>query len=234
MSAAAADLSPDARETLRARLVAAIPRWYSPWAHLAFPSLVGLGLVAAAVLATRDLEPWQLGLVPLVWLVSNATEWRAHRDLLHKRTPPLEVLYDRHTPEHHRVFVEEDMAIRSAAEFRLVLIPAYGVLAIFAATLPITLGLFFCGERNLACLFVATTMAYVVSYEWLHLSYHLPPTSFVGRRWIVGVLRRHHATHHRTELMQKWNFNVTVPLWDWVRGTIYRGEAKTDSFSTRH
>jgi hypothetical protein len=21
--------------------------------------------------------------------------------------------------------------------------------------------------------------------------------------------------------MQKWNFNVTVPLWDWVRGTTF-------------
>ena len=21
-------------------------------------------------------------------------------------------------------------------------------------------------------------------------------------------------------LMQRWNFNVTVPLWDWVKGTI--------------
>ena len=24
--------------------------------------------------------------------------------------------------------------------------------------------------------------------------------------------------------MQRWNFNVTVPLWDWVRGTTYRPE----------
>jgi hypothetical protein len=22
--------------------------------------------------------------------------------------------------------------------------------------------------------------------------------------------------------MQRWNFNVTVPLWDHVRGTVYR------------
>jgi hypothetical protein len=22
--------------------------------------------------------------------------------------------------------------------------------------------------------------------------------------------------------MQRWNFNVTIPLWDWVRGTVYR------------
>ena len=38
-----------------------------------------------------------------------------------------------------------------------------------------------------------------------------------------GRLRQHHATHHRPELMQTWNFNVNFPLWDWVRGTTYKG-----------
>jgi len=67
------------------------------------------------------------------------------------------------------------------------------------------------------------TMFYVISYEWMHLSYHLPRNSFVGRRWIVRLLRRHHATHHHPPLMQAWNFNVTIPLWDLVRRTIYKG-----------
>ena len=222
-SEATVRLEPSKREKLRADLVAAIPRWYSPWLHLAFPSLLGIGLIVAAVLSIHDLAAWQLLIVPITYLVSNATEWRAHRDLLHRRTPPLGVLYDRHTPEHHRIFVNEDMAIRSAREFRLVLIPFYGIVTIFLATFPITLALYLGGQKNLAALFVATTMGYVVLYEWSHLSYHLPADSFVGRRWIVSVLRRHHATHHRPELMQKWNFNVTVPIWDHVRRTVYRG-----------
>ena len=66
-------------------------------------------------------------------------------------------------------------------------------------------------------------MLYVVSYEWLHLSFHLPATHFIARLGVVKKLKRHHATHHDPRLMQKWNFNVTVPLWDWVRGTIWRG-----------
>jgi sterol desaturase/sphingolipid hydroxylase (fatty acid hydroxylase superfamily) len=61
----------------------------------------------------------------------------------------------------------------------------------------------------------------VLSYEWLHLAYHLPPDGRIGRLRAVAVLRRHHATHHATHLMNRWNFNVTVPLWDWVRGTIH-------------
>ena len=39
---------------------------------------------------------------------------------------------------------------------------------------------------------------------------------------VIGFLRRHHATHHTPELMQKWNFNVTVPLADHVLRTVWR------------
>jgi sterol desaturase/sphingolipid hydroxylase (fatty acid hydroxylase superfamily) len=65
-------------------------------------------------------------------------------------------------------------------------------------------------------------MGYSVSYEWLHLSYHLPRESGIGRRGVIQRLRRHHAIHHDPRLMQRWNFNVTIPFWDWVRGTIVR------------
>ncbi len=163
---------------------------------------------------------WEWLLVPIVYVMSNAVEHRAHRLALHRRTPGLTILYDRHTPMHHRVFIAKDMCIRDARECALVLLPWFGIVAIFVLTAPITVALWFT-ERNLACLFVATTMFYVLSYEWLHLAYHLPETSLVGRNSVIRALRRHHATHHHPPLMQKWNFNVTVPLWDWVRGTIY-------------
>ena len=41
------------------------------------------------------------------------------------------------------------------------------------------------------------------------------------------MLRRHHALHHDPKLMQKWNFNVSLPLWDLVRGTIAREQDRT-------
>jgi hypothetical protein len=216
-------MEPARRDELRARLVARIPSWYSPWVHLAFPSLVGLGLITTALLLLREVRPLEWLAIPAAFVVLNAGEWRIHRDLLHKRAPFLTLLYDRHTPEHHMVFVTEDMSIRETREFRLVLIPFYGILAALVGSLPIPALLLALGRPNLALLFVATTMGYVVMYEWCHLSYHLPPESWVGRRWLIGILRRHHATHHAPELMQKWNFNVTIPLWDLVRGTIYRG-----------
>ena len=218
-------LSPARRDELRTRLVAGVARWYNPWLHLAVPSTIGLGVLVACLCLLHGVRPVDLLTIPATFLVINAGEWRIHRDLLHKRTPPLTVLYDRHTPEHHMIFVTEDMAIRSSREFYLVLIPAYGIVAAAVGALPFPALLWLgFGLRNAALLFMASTMVYVVLYEWLHLSYHLPADSFIGRLRVIQLLRRHHAVHHAPELMQKWNFNVTVPLWDWVRRTIYREE----------
>jgi len=212
------------RDALRAELVARIPRWYSPWGHLAFPSLVGLGMIAAAIALLDRPSVLELLTVPVVLVLVNLNEWHIHRNVLHRRTWPLEVLFWRHTPEHHVIFVRDDMAMRSAQEFRLVLIPFYGILAIFVTTLPLTAALWLLVSPNVALLWVASTMGYVVAYEWLHLAYHLPATNPIGRSRLIAKLRRHHAVHHTPELMQRWNFNVTVPLADWLLGTIWQGE----------
>jgi hypothetical protein len=220
-------LLPEAeRDAVRARALGRMPRWYNPWLHLATPSAFGLAVIALSVWLVRGLAWWELAAVPATFVLANVNEWRAHKYLLHRRSRLAPVLYDRHTPQHHVIYVTGDMAIRSNKEFGLVLIPAYGIMLIFVATLVPALALWLARLENVAALFVATSMGYVLSYEWLHLSYHMPPSSFVGRLWLVRVLRRHHATHHDPRLMQRWNFNVTLPLWDWVRGTIWREGAR--------
>jgi hypothetical protein len=220
-------LTQQSRAELRAELLSRIPRWYAPWAHVAFPALAGFAITGFALSRIEDLRAWQLAFVPLFLVVGNAVEWHAHRGLLHRRTRFLEVLYIRHTPQHHAVYVGDDMAISSARELKLILLPAYGVLAILAVTSPVTIGLLRLGQPNLAALWVASVVAYVLSYEWLHLAYHLPESSRVGRLGLVRVLRRHHQLHHSPHLMQRWNFNVTLPLWDHVRGTVYRRPGAT-------
>jgi hypothetical protein len=211
----------DRREALRRRLIASIPRWYSPWLHLALPSLFGLSVMLGCFALLQDVRWYQV--VPTVivtFLVANASEWRAHRDLLHRRSRFAPVLYDRHTPEHHALYLQGDMAIREVRELRLVLIPAYGIVIIFVGVaIPAAL-MWLAGFRNVALVFVATEMAYTLSYEWLHLAYHLPADTRIGRSRLVARLRRHHAIHHDPRLMQRYNFNVTVPLWDWLRGTL--------------
>jgi sterol desaturase/sphingolipid hydroxylase (fatty acid hydroxylase superfamily) len=213
--------APD-RDELRRRAIAAQPRWYNPWAHLAFPSIFGLTAIGIAIAWLRDLQAWELLAVPATLLFANASEWRIHRDMLHKRSRIAPILYERHTPMHHRLYVTQDMSIRDVREFALVLLPAFGIVLILAALLPLGAVVGWLVSPNFGLLVVATDLFYTLLYEWLHLAYHLPPDSRLGRMSLIQRLRRHHATHHDPRLMQRWNFNVTIPFWDWVRGTIWQ------------
>jgi hypothetical protein len=211
------------RDRMRADVLSRTPPWYSPWVHLAFPSLFGLSFIAIALAQLHDVRWYEWLFVPFVLALLNVNEWHIHRNILHRRSWPLEVLFWRHTPEHHVIFVRDDMAMRSTREFRLVLIPAYGIVAIFLSSLPITAALWFFVSHNVAAFWVACSMGYTVSYEWLHLSYHLPADHPIARSRAITWLRRQHAVHHTPELMQRWNFNVTVPFADWLLRTTYRG-----------
>jgi thiosulfate reductase cytochrome b subunit len=226
------DWTSEGRIALKQKVLSELPAWYSPLLHFAFPAIFGVGVVVASCLAVHGVTALQLLTIPLTFLMSNAVEWRAHKHALHKRHPIMPVLFERHTPMHHRLFVEGAMAINDWRELSMVLLPSFGVLAILSLQLPLVgLGFLF-GLRNVALLFMATSMGYVLLYEWLHLAYHLPDESFIGRRALIRRLRQHHARHHNPKLMQRWNMNVTLPLFDWVFGTIHRHPSAIGSAST--
>jgi hypothetical protein len=208
------------REGTRARALDAIPRYYVPWVHLGATTAVGAATLVVGVLSLHAVRASELLIVPLVFVLSNAFEWRVHKSVLHKRFWPLRLLYDRHTPLHHKIYQYDSMAIRSPREFRLVLIPAQGVAAVVVVTAPLAWGVARLLGANAGWLVLVTSALYVVSYELSHLSYHLPEDSFIGRLGIVRVLREHHRRHHHPALMQRWNFNVTVPLFDLLYRTI--------------
>lgn len=212
----------DRRERVRARIAADIPWWYSPWGHLAATTGIGLAVLVIASIALGDLHVGaaELAVVPAVIVLSNLFEWIAHKHLLHERRFPLEVLYDKHTPMHHVIYVEDDMALRSSREFRLVLIPAAGVLGIVLTAAPFAAALGHLGSPAAGWLFLVTASLYMVSYELLHLCHHAPRDSFFGRFRPLARLRAHHARHHDPRLMQRKNFNVTLPLFDWLLGTL--------------
>ncbi len=211
------------RETFRSKILQETPSWYNPYLHFLVPSVFGLGMIVLAGFLVENILWWEWFTIPLTYLLSNTLEWYAHRDLLHKRQPWAPVLYDRHTPLHHRLYVTDQMAMKDIREFRQVLIPAYGILLLFFITTPLTTFLWLVVSPNVACLFAATSMGYVVGYEWLHLSYHLPENHPIGRLGPIQKLKHHHAVHHNPQLMQQWNMNVTVPFFDWVKGTVYKG-----------
>src|SRR5437773_1533911 len=80
-------------------------------------------------------------------------------------------------------------------------------------------------SRNARALVAVTGVGFYLLYEWCHLSYHQPEDGFVGRLGLVRVLRRHHQRHHHPALAKRYNFNVTFPIWDFVRGTTAPADA---------
>lgn len=209
-----------ARSELRQELVARIPTGYLPWVHLAVPTLLGLAAIAGSLALLREVAAWQVALVPVFLVAGNAIEWHAHRGLLHRHVRLAGRLYRAHA-QYHRVFASEDMALRDRRELRLILLPWEAYQLILAVALPIAVALAAAGQPNVAALWIASAVAYVLAYEWLHLAYHLPLGQAALRVPFLAALRRHHATHHTPQL-QRYNLNVTVPLWDLVHGTLWQ------------
>lgn len=214
-----------AREELRAQLSSAyIQPGYSPRSHLLIPTLIGLGGMAALAAAVRDLRAVELFTIPITLLGGFGLEWRVHKDILHRRVPPFQILYDRHERLHHIVFTHDDMGLRSPRELKHVLLPGFVIVIILALLLPLGLLVGQFVPRNCALLFVATSLFFFLMYEWLHMAYHLPVQTRIGRNPLIARLRALHQRHHDPRLMKRWNFNVTVPLFDWLHGTLWSPE----------
>jgi hypothetical protein len=203
----------------RAQILETIPARYRPSRHLGLTVGSGLAVLVLAAIAIDDLRALELLVVPVMLVLSNAGEWTAHRYLLHHRVRPFHVLYDQHTPRHHAAYRYDDMAIESWRELRLVLIPGFGVALISLSVSPLALAAGLLITPNAGWLVLASSSLYVVAYELSHLSYHLKKDHPVSRLRLVKWLREHHRRHHDPRLMQRWNFNVTVPLFDRIMGT---------------
>jgi sterol desaturase/sphingolipid hydroxylase (fatty acid hydroxylase superfamily) len=161
----------------------------------------------------------ELMTVPALFLLANGAEWRAHKSLLHRRTFPFQTLYDQHTPRHHALFQYDTMEIHSKRELYLVLIPSMGVLTIVIATVPFSFLFARLFSPNSGWLLLVASAIYVVTYELTHLSYHWPSDTRIGRMKLVRIMREHHRRHHHPKLMH-WNYNVSFPLFDWIKGSI--------------
>ena len=224
-------------ERRRAELIGrSIPPGYRPLPHLIVPSALGFVGITASLLLLRELRLVELLAIPLTLLASLGFEWRVHKDVLHRRLPPFEGLYKRHELNHHVVFPESDMGIRSLSEIGLVLIPKGAIVGVFFMLLPLALIVQALASRNAAVLFVATGLLFFLVYEWMHLLYHLPEQSWLGRRGWVAALRTLHQRHHNAGRMKRWNFNVTLPVFDLLHGTLWSParEAARDAAARRH
>jgi hypothetical protein len=194
---------------------------YSGKAHLVFINLWCItGIVVCALnIHQPSLKQWLV--VPLTFLYTNLFEYFGHRYPMHHRYALLKAVFKRHTQQHHHFFTDEQMNCDSARDFKIILFPP--VLLIFFSlcfVTPVALGIYYFFSLNAAMFFIATILAYYLNYEWLHLSYHLPQTHFIYKVPGLKTLRRLHFQHHNMGIMDKQNFNITYPVFDWLFRTL--------------
>lgn len=207
----------DYRERYR---VERVPRHYSGRLHLASTSLTSLVGVALAINQIHAPSLLEWGTVPAAFLVANLAEYLGHRFPMHHRYPGLAAVFRRHAGTHHRFFVADAMAGRDARDWHVTLFPPILILFFFGVIgAPLAGLLLWLAPPNVAWLFVATAITYFLTYEWLHLSYHIASGSLLGRLPGVASLARHHQRHHDPLLMGRCNFNITFPIVDRVVGT---------------
>jgi hypothetical protein len=220
-------------EEHRSKIVAEIPEWYRPAVHLAIPTVLGLGVAIAAGLFLKNVTWIDALALPITLFLGFGFEWRAHKDVLHQRRPGLNVIYERHELKHHVIYTDEDMAMRSPRELWLILMPAYAIVLVFVLVAPLAGLVAWLTSVNSAMFVLIASMWFFLSYEWLHMSYHLPETSFIGRSALIGKLRELHRRHHEPRLMKRWNFNVTIPVFDVIHRTIWTREREAERNAKR-
>ncbi|MDR3416344.1 MAG: sterol desaturase family protein [Nevskia sp.] len=196
---------------------------YNGLAHLCFTSLSCLAVIAFCASRLQAVQWWEWLTVPTTFFFANLVEHAGHRGPMHHPRKGLRLVYERHSGQHHRFFTPQRMDLESTRDFKAVLFPPVLLLFFFGCfALPVGIPLALLTTANIGYLFALTSFGYFLNYEWLHFAYHTPEDSWIARLPGVRVLRRHHTLHHDQNLMSHYNFNITYPIADWLRGTLYR------------
>jgi hypothetical protein len=195
---------------------------YSPGRHIATTLAIAAGILAFAGVLARQARPVDWLLLPTFWLVANGIEWAFHRYPMHRPMHP-RLLYKNHAQLHHLAFTEQTMPVAEARELGLVMMPWYTMIGLFVLASPVFIAAGLLRGWGMTGVFLIAAVIYFLAYETLHALYHLPLATLARAGLRPGGLffrlRGHHAHHHTLRRMAHANFNVTVPLMDWLLRT---------------
>jgi len=219
----------------RQKLKPTFPKTYNGYLHFGLANFLAFSAIGIAVYNLAPIQPLEWLTLPVAFLFANFIEWLAHRGPMHHRVDWMEIVFQRHTLSHHEYFHDDSMPATSHRDWYYILFPVWGIFPIFLPALPIVWLAWIAISPNVGLLFFATAALYFIFYEWLHLIYHLPESNPLVRNRVVQFLQQHHRHHHNKRLMQRYNFNVTFPISDYLFGTAYRGPAtKPDQPPSKH
>jgi len=190
-----------------------IPDEYNGWVHLT-------ALMLSCIITISTLLQFiQFGLfeclaIPFSFLLANFVEYIGHRWPMHRKVFGTARLSKKHSGIHHRFFTEEYMFADYPKDFREILTSKITLLAfIFLAALPLFFIVWSIANLSIASTCLATFTLYYFCYEILHVSFH---SKKMKNFPIIKQLKRTHIVHHNTKLMREYNFNIFLPVFDFV------------------
>jgi hypothetical protein len=200
----------------RQPFLAAIPETYRPSRHAAFVAFFVACGVAAPLATLARVRPLEWLAFPLGLFAANLVEYLGHRLLLHRRARLVAFAFDAHVRRHHASFPRGHMEIDAPREIRLILFGAKEASICLLSAAPFALGALLVSANASALTWAAFFVEYGL-YELFHLASHLPAGAWLSRRRIFSASRRRHAAHHGDASV---NFNVALPICDWLFGTL--------------
>ncbi|RYV02164.1 hypothetical protein SOPP22_11415 [Shewanella sp. OPT22] len=211
-----------AMENYRTKYRSEVGRFYNGWVHMLSVAIVGILAISYFISQVNQPTLLEWLTLPITILCVNFAEYAAHRWLGHVRTKIGGLFYSRHTGDHHSFFIEDNMPYQSVRDWRVVLFPTYLIFAfLIGLILPMGALLYFVFSANVTFLMAIGGIFGYLFYEVMHFSYHLPNGSFVEKVPVWRELRQLHNLHHRRSIMAKENFNITLPIFDFLLGTLY-------------
>lgn len=146
-------------------------------------------------------------------------EWVLHRYVMHRPVWNFRYAFQAHAVVHHQIF-KADKTYHLLNEKDKETIPMAwwnGPVLILIGVAPYALLSWLIGEWSFAIGGLVAFASYYATYEYIHWCMHLPKARRVEKPWWFRKLNGHHLLHHR--YMHK-NFNVVLPLADYILGTL--------------
>ncbi|VVP26705.1 sterol desaturase/SRPBCC family protein [Pseudomonas fluorescens] len=209
-------------QAFRSRYRADIHLLYNPWLHGTFVLVFGVLVIGGFWSTVHQVKSLEWLAVPVTLLFFNFGVYMVHRHLGHHKKRFARMFYARHAGDHHSFFAPGHMTYDSARDWRVILFPAW-LIVVYTAVIALPLWwLIDQFNTNVAGLVGGCLVLGYLTYEVFHACEHLPPGNPVTRLPWIRQMRRLHELHHRHELMQERNFNIVLPLMDYLFGTLYR------------
>ena len=200
-----------------------IPAYYIGWVHFMLTTVISITIIYFGIIMLDHVHGLQWLTIPLTFLYANLAEYWGHKGPMHHLRKPLQMIYQRHSKEHHVFFTDKHMPFGESRDYKAVLFPISLIVFFFGLFgSPIWFLLSWLFSSNVAWLFVVTGVAYFLNYEWFHFAYHCAEDSWVMHIPGFKKLRRLHLHHHNQKLMARYNFNITYPICDILFGTYYK------------